>query len=303
MPKKIYTIMVIPNITGKFRSFSIPSYLLKGIFFTSLILIGIAVFLFNHYIVMTENIYELKKLRKETREQAIEIQKFSQEIKNLGIKMTRLQTLDKKLRIITSLEKPKDKTTLVGIGGPTGSEFSDLNTVSENQQKEMIHLMQEELKQLKTDVSKQELSFLELEGFLRDQKSLLSSTPAIWPTRGWLTSTFGYRKSPFTGKREMHEGLDIATRLGTPIYATADGVVVKTGMDRYLGKYVEIDHGYGFVTKYGHNSRVLVRVGQKVKRWQKIATVGNTGRSTGSHVHYEVKVNGIPVNPLRYIID
>jgi len=295
--------MVIPNITGKFRSFSIPSYLLKGIFFTSLILIGIAVFLFNHYIVMTENIYELKKLRKETREQAIEIQKFSQEIKNLGIKMTRLQTLDKKLRIITSLEKPKDKTTLVGIGGPTGSEFSDLNTVSENQQKEMIHLMQEELKQLKTDVSKQELSFLELEGFLRDQKSLLSSTPAIWPTRGWLTSTFGYRKSPFTGKREMHEGLDIATRLGTPIYATADGVVVKTGMDRYLGKYVEIDHGYGFVTKYGHNSRVLVRVGQKVKRWQKIATVGNTGRSTGSHVHYEVKVNGIPVNPLRYIID
>lgn len=295
--------MVIPNITGKFRSFSIPSYLLKGIFFTSLILICIAVFLFNQYMDMTENISELKKLRKETREQAIEIQKFSQEFKNLEIKMTRLQTLDKKLRIITSLEKPKDKTTLVGIGGPTGSEFSDLNTVSENQQKEMIHLMQEELKQLKTDVSKQELSFLELEGFLRDQKSLLSSTPAIWPTRGWLTSTFGYRKSPFTGKREMHKAIDIATRLGTPIFATADGVVIKTGMDRYLGKYVEIDHGYGFVTKYAHNSRVLVRVGQKVKRWQRIANVGNTGRSTGSHVHYEVKVNGIPVNPLRYIID
>ena len=143
----------------------------------------------------------------------------------------------------------------------------------------------------------------ELVEYLEDQKSLLASTPSIWPVRGWLTSTFGYRTSPFTGRREMHKGLDIATRSGTPIIAPADGLVVFSGREGGFGNMIVIDHGYGITTRYGHCSALDAKLGQKIKRGDVIARVGNTGRSTGPHVHYEVAVNGVPVNPSRYILN
>ena len=302
--KKLYTIMVVPNVKGRFRSFTISSAFIKGFLFTVILLICGTLFLFKDYIDMSKKTYEVNNLRRVAREQKIQIQNFSRVIKNLEVKMARLQTLDKKLRIITSLEKkPKDKSSIIGIGGSTGSEFDNLTGVTREEQKGMVKEMQENLKQLQSDASQQELSFLELEGYMRDQKALLASTPSVWPTRGWLTSGFGYRKSPFTGRREMHNGLDIATRVGVPIVATADGVVVKEGRFSGLGKMIVVDHGYGFQTIYGHNARNLVKVGQRVKRWQKIALVGSTGRSTGPHTHYEIRINGIPIDPLRYVID
>ncbi len=130
---------------------------------------------------------------------------------------------------------------------------------------------------------------------------MVGAKPGGWPIKGWLTSTFGMRKSPFTGKRKMHEGYDIAARTGTPIYATADGVVSKSETVPGYGKLVVIEHGYGYRTYYGHNSKNLVRAGQRVVRGQQIAKVGNTGRSTGSHVHYEIRRNGVPVNPKNFL--
>jgi murein DD-endopeptidase MepM/ murein hydrolase activator NlpD len=300
--RKVYTIMVVPNARGKYRSFSVSGTFIKGFFISIVVFLFGALFLFKDYVDMSKKVYETKQLRRVASEQKIQIQNFSRAIKNLEVKMAKLQTLDKKLRIITSLERrPEDKSAMTGVGGPT--ELNDMSTSSKEEQSGMIQGMQEDLKQLQTDAYQQELSFLELEGYLRDQKSLLASTPSIWPTRGWLTSGFGYRKSPFTGRREMHNGLDIATRMGTNVVASADGVVVKSNVVPGLGKVVVLDHGYGFQTVYGHNSRVLVKVGQKVKRWQTIALVGSTGRSTGPHVHYEVRINGIPVDPLRYIVN
>lgn len=302
MAKKSYTIMVIPNITGKSRSFSIPVRLIKGLIFACILFLISASFLLKDYIDMSKRTAELKRLKRQALEQKIQIEKFAKKIGSLERRMVKLQTLDKKLRIITSLEKPQDKSKLVGIGGTSGTELANLDTVSKDRQEGMIRKMHDDLKQLEMEAVQQELSFVELEGFLRDQKSLLSSTPSIWPARGWVTSGFGYRKSPFTGKKEIHKGIDIGTRVGIPVFATADGIVTKVGRDPFLGNYIVIDHGYGFETRYGHNSRNLVKAGQKVKRWQKIATVGNTGRSTGPHLHYEVRVNDIPVNPFRYII-
>jgi murein DD-endopeptidase MepM/ murein hydrolase activator NlpD len=100
----------------------------------------------------------------------------------------------------------------------------------------------------------------------------------------------------------MHKGLDFAAMIGTPIYAPADGVVSYAGREGGYGKIVSIDHGYGIVTRYAHNSRLLVKTGERVKRWQKIAEVGSTGRSSGPHLHYEVRVNGVPVDPENYIL-
>lgn len=137
---------------------------------------------------------------------------------------------------------------------------------------------------------------------LSQRQSLLAATPAISPTNGWITSDFGYRISPYTNTPSLHQGLDIAASPGTPVRATGSGVVTFTGYDPGYGKLISIDHGYGILTRYGHNAEVFVVMGQKVKRGDVIATVGNTGRSTGPHLHYEVHLNGIPINPENYIL-
>ena len=149
----------------------------------------------------------------------------------------------------------------------------------------------------------QNQAFEQVYSYLQDQKSLLASTPAIRPTTGWISSGFGYRKSPFTGLKEFHRGLDIATREGTPIIAPADGIIVFTGKKGGLGRVVVIDHGRGIITRYAHLQKSLLKRGSHVKRGDKIALVGNTGRSTAPHLHYEVHLNGIPVNPAKYILN
>ena len=132
---------------------------------------------------------------------------------------------------------------------------------------------------------------------------LLASTPAIRPTKGWKTSGFGYRVSPFTGLKEFHKGVDIATRKGTPIIASADGVVTFAGTKGMMGRVITIDHGHGMITRYGHLHKALKKRGDAVKRGEKIALVGSSGRSTGPHLHYEVLLNGLPVNPEKYILN
>jgi murein DD-endopeptidase MepM/ murein hydrolase activator NlpD len=153
------------------------------------------------------------------------------------------------------------------------------------------------------DSQLREQSVIDLWESLSERHSLLNSTPNIRPAKGWFTSRFGYRVSPFTGRSALHAGLDVAAAPGSPVYATADGVVTFAGYDEGFGKLVTIDHGYGVSTRYGHNSQIYVQVGQKLSRWDVIASVGNTGRSTGPHLHYEVRVNGIPRDPALYILD
>lgn len=130
----------------------------------------------------------------------------------------------------------------------------------------------------------------------------LANKPTIWPTNGEVTSGFGWRQSPWGDGTEMHAGLDIANSLDTPIVATADGEVVQSGWGEGYGNVVKIDHGNGIATMYGHNARLAVGVGQKVKKGQVIAYLGSTGRSTGPHVHYEIRVNENPVDPISYLI-
>ena len=123
------------------------------------------------------------------------------------------------------------------------------------------------------------------------------------PALGWPTSKFGYRHSPFTGKREFHKGLDIANRKGSPIVATADGIVTFTGRKGLLGEVLVVDHGHGIVTRYAHLDKIISKKGTRVERGQVIAHMGNSGRSTGPHLHYEVRLNGVPVNPTKYILN
>ena len=152
------------------------------------------------------------------------------------------------------------------------------------------------------DTQLTEQGVLALYDALSERQSLLNATPNIKPTRGWFTSQFGYRLDPFTGKPQMHNGLDLAAAPGTPVYAPAHGVVSYVGYERGYGNLVSIDHGFGVVTRFAHNSQVFVEVGDKINRRQVIAAVGSTGRSSGPHLHYEVRVHGVPVDPMNYIL-
>src|SRR5262249_15792510 len=138
---------------------------------------------------------------------------------------------------------------------------------------------------------------------LEDQSAQLASTPSIAPTKGWITSGFGYRISPFTGSRELHRGLDIAGRMRTPVAAPADGDVLFVGHKPGFGTCVTLRHGYGMETVYGHLADSVVKQGQHVARGDRIGLMGNSGRSTGPHLHYQVQVNGNPVDPQNYILD
>lgn len=130
----------------------------------------------------------------------------------------------------------------------------------------------------------------------------VANKPSIWPVRGEVTSGFGWRNSPWGDGNELHAGIDIANSMNTPIVATADGEVVECGVSGGYGNIVKINHGNGIETIYGHNSRIAVSVGQSVKKGEVIAYLGNTGRSTGPHAHYEVRVNGTAIDPTSFLV-
>jgi murein DD-endopeptidase MepM/ murein hydrolase activator NlpD len=188
------------------------------------------------------------------------------------------------------------------MGGPSASDIREKLRAEKNEMG-LAQQMRTDIERLELEATSQEESLSELEKLLQSKKDMLVHTPSIWPVHGWVTSGFGFRTNPFTGLTQMHEGLDIANRIGTPVIAPSDGIVSDTGKDSAYGNFILISHGFGINSRFLHLNKILVRPGQRVKRGDKIAEVGTTGKSTGPHLHYEVRVNGIPVNPLRYIVN
>ncbi len=145
------------------------------------------------------------------------------------------------------------------------------------------------------------LQLIAAKEFITERRQVIHSTPSIWPAHGKITSLFGYRRDPFTYRLRFHAAIDIAGHRGTSIYATAPGIVKFIGYNPGYGKYLEISHHYGFSTLYAHNNSILVRQGQRVYKGQLIARMGNTGRSTGDHIHYEIHTGGYAINPASYL--
>jgi len=310
MPKKRITVFIANHTYSTVRQFS-ASRAAVAIFFFFVVacLAGTSNILRNYHALRTTlpDVAALEQqLARQTDEinaQRQQIQKFASDINTLKAKLIHIVDFEKKIREIANLEDsdaPPD--SLIGVGGsmpedldPTLSMFEKPNTLIRE-----MHEHSEFLDNF-SETRKENLEGL-LEG-LEKKIDLLARTPAIRPTEGWITSDFGYRKSPFTGLKEFHKGLDIAAGKGTPIIATADGVITFSGKKGGMGKTVIIDHGHGLITRYGHACKLLKKRGDSVKRGDTVALVGSSGRSTGSHVHYEVLLNGIPVNPQKYILN
>lgn len=231
-----------------------------------------------------------------------QIQKFADEINVLKSNLIELNKFEKKIRIIANINNPSEKDNLFGVGGSIPEDLDPKLPLTEKHNS-LMREMHEQARELSLASVSQEKVFESLINDLKRKRNLLSSTPSIWPTKGWLSSGFGYRISPFTGLREFHKGLDISSREGTKVIATADGVVTFAGRNGLYGNMIKIDHGHGMMTRYGHLEKMLKKRGDAVKRGDVIGLMGNTGRSTGPHVHYEVFLNGLPVNPKKYILN
>lgn len=323
--RESYTVMILPNPTAKTYRFSVSKKSVKASLSAAVAGAVLLVIFIIQYFHMVGNIWELTLLRQETQAQKSKIEVFTRTVDSLERQMERLKEFDVKLRMITDLNVPADAKRYLGVGGeadsapesappsaasgpgPEGGTEIPIPAVDvsdvEKGRLAAVRELEADLSTLQVQAAEQEQSFNELSEAIERRRNRWASTPSIWPVKGWVTSGFGRRTSPFTGEPAMHRGIDISVPQNTPLVAPANGVVVRAGWDGGLGNAVKIDHGYGYATTYGHLAKVAVRVGQRVKRGQLIAYVGNTGLSTGPHLHYEVAVNLVPTNPLRYILN
>ena len=303
MAAKKITIVLLSEGSRKIRQLKVPKFLL-AFFLILLLSFTLALgWVIRDYRSIKTKIPRLNQLENENSQQKVQLISLAQKIDQISEKMIELKKFDHRLRVMVNLETDdEDHTQFLGIGGSDPALLSPDYTL-EKAHKKLIRLMHQSFDNLNTEISIQTNEKIELYNFLENQKLMLACTPSVWPTKGWISSRFGYRISPFTNEREFHRGLDICTRIGAPIVAPADGVISSVGRDYTMGKMLLINHGYGLRTRYGHLSKILVKKGQYIKRGQKIGLVGNTGRTTGPHLHYEVHLNRVPVNPLRYILN
>jgi murein DD-endopeptidase MepM/ murein hydrolase activator NlpD len=298
MANRFYTIMIVPENAQKPRQFHIPSWTIRLslILMPILILLGITILLDYRYIAGQIN--ENRALQTENRKLRQDMQFYQSRLDSMESSLERIENFSSRLKMITNLMDRDQLSQQVEAPLPSSviaekeAENSSSNPVEFN------------FDQVTNRSYALEQNLHELYELLSDQRSFLSALPTKKPSDGVFTSGFGVRVSPMgDGNEKMHEGIDIAAGIGTPIRAPASGTVVFAGKKSGYGQIVMVDHGYGLETWYGHTSRILVRPGQKIKRGQPLALVGNSGRSTGSHLHYEVHVNGIPVDPINYILE
>jgi septal ring factor EnvC (AmiA/AmiB activator) len=294
-----YNILVFSKKSSKVRRLKISAIWLGLLALCMCAFIFVLVYLSWQYSEARQARLRLASLREESQFQKAKIGLFADRISHLEDQISGVREFDSKVRVLADLE-PLPPPTL-GVGGATPQDIRE-EMLLQKDQPGLINQMKKDLERLSLEVQVEQASLQRLEGLLEGKREQLASTPSILPTRGWISSGFGYRISPFTGTVQMHQGIDISNSIGTVIVAPADGLVVKVGREYGYGKVVVINHGYGISTRYGHLHKAHVKIGQDVKRGLLIGEVGNTGRSTGPHLHYEVMVNNLAVDPRKYIL-
>ena len=188
------------------------------------------------------------------------------------------------------------------MGGPADSDLAEFRRLLDAKASEIKETTLNNSLQKMQDESRRRLSsYSEITIYLTDRHNGARATPAMWPTEGRITSPYGYRFHPLRLSNEFHSGIDIANEAGTPILATADGVIRHSGWAQGYGMCAVVDHGFGYSTLYGHMSEIVSKQGAQVKRGQMIGRMGSTGTSTGNHLHYEVWTGGLPRDPMKFL--
>jgi murein DD-endopeptidase MepM/ murein hydrolase activator NlpD len=289
MNKRYSTIIFVPHARAKFRKLKVSHRLLFSIISLVTSSLCLSTFFSVQYFTSLSQTHELSKLRRENKELQVANEQFSGSVESLRTQLRTVEDRTRKLAIIAGITT-LDESSQGGSGGVRGDDAAAIPY------RDDVDKMSFRSKSLNTDLNVLEQKFVA-------QSHLLSSTPSIAPVRGILTDGFGGRSDPFTGEAGQHNAVDISSAVGQPVRAPADGIVIKAEWANGYGNVIYISHGYGYSTRYGHLASYNARAGQRVKRGDVIGYVGSTGRSTGPHLHYEVRVNNNPVNPLEYILN
>lgn len=289
MDQRYSTIIFVPHARAKFRKLKVSHRLLFSLLSVVTSSLCLSTFFSVQYFTSLSQTHELSKLRHENKELQTANEQFSKSVESLRGQLRTVEDRTRKLAIYAGISSIDDSAQ-GGVGGLRPPDLGD------NPYRDDVDKMAFRSRRIESDLSV-------LEQKLVAQSQLLASTPSIAPVRGILTDGFGGRSDPFTGEPGTHNAIDISSAAGQAVRAPADGIVVKAEWANGYGNVIYISHGYGYSTRYGHLSAYAVKPGQHIKRGDIIAYVGSTGRSTGPHLHYEVRLNNNPVNPLEYILN
>ncbi len=326
-----YTVVIFRGSTAKPLRFSFPRKFVRKLLILGAIIIAADLMVISHYVVRTGEVWELSAFRAEALSARQQTAAFSTAVDDLKKRLTSMKEVNQRLRVMLGIETPKGGDQFNGRGGeetplPEGSMINSIDRPAAGEselqlsavagqsdlaasrskemgQQDLVAVVKEGIGWLAKEADVQEHSLQELSVAAEQKSSRWAATPSIWPVKGWVTSGFGPRVSPFTEKPAWHDGLDIGAAANAPVQAPAQGRVTSVGFDPKLGNTVKLDHGYGIETLYGHLAKTLVKEGQRVKRGDVVGLVGSSGLATGPHLHYMVKVNGQTFDPTKYILD
>ena len=324
MRRKIYyTFLFTKSNSPQLKKISIDSKYI----YTFLAVLGSLLFVLiaflTDYLALHVDHWKLAKLQKENKNLEQKLASINTQLVDLEKKVHQVSNFSKKLQLITNAHKTNSlkmigkthsNSAIIALSAHSSSKKhnrspSSIKESAENSENfnsfsgEALELRIEKLKE-KSEWVKQDAWTLYTD--LSEKKEILNNTPSILPVKGWVSSQFGYRNETIFTDHEpyFHRGIDIASEEGSPVLASADGKVVWTGYDEHgYGKLVVLDHGYGLKSYYAHLSEITAKIGETIQKGETIAHVGSTGKSTGPHLHYEVRIFGVPVNPDNYILD
>lgn len=292
MANEFYTFIVVPHAKARFRKFQVSVRVTRWLATAASVSLLIAGSFGLHYARVTSEVRQLRELRAQNQALVNKNKEYAEGTQRLQARVQNLQSIVTKLGVMAGIEQSLPDPKVGGVGGAAGLETqapgADIGSSLITVDRSVSNLTEQSRK---------------LERFYKDQSVLLASTPSIWPVRGYLSANFGNRLDPFTGQPDFHPAIDISAPLGTKVIAPADGVVMSIGLKGGYGNAIVVDHQYGIVTRYGHLSGFSVKPGQRIKRGEVLGYVGQTGRSTAPHLHYEVWVRDQAQNPIHFILD
>ena len=298
-----WTVMLVPHGSGSSRAVEVSQTVVKALVGIGGVVALLFLILGGTALSRGVNVTKSRALERENRLLASEVSRLRERLVGLRDTLNVFSEREQGLRLLAGLSPTDRDVQQAGIGGPSGEwpERDSLNAVGTNGAQALAARV--DMDQLTRRANILVRSISEAYDTLSSHQARLAATPSLMPTKGWLTSAFAReRQHPILHLARPHEGIDVTAPMNAEIEAPAAGIVTQVSWVEGYGNMLTIDHGYGLVTRYAHCSKILVARGARVKRGQKVAQVGSTGLSTGPHLHYEVWVNGRPVNPMKYVL-
>ena len=298
-----WTVMLVPHGSGSSRAVEVSQTVVKALVGIGGVVALLFLILGGTALSRGVNVTKSRALERENRLLASEVSRLRERLVGLRDTLNVFSEREQALRLLAGLSPTDKDVQQAGIGGPSGQwpERDSLNAAGSNGAQAIAARV--DMDQLTRRANILVRSISEAYDTLSSHQARLAATPSLMPTKGWLTSAFAReRQHPILHLARPHEGIDVTAPMNAEIEAPAAGIVTQVSWVEGYGNMLTIDHGYGLVTRYAHCSKILVARGARVKRGQKVAQVGSTGLSTGPHLHYEVWVNGRPVNPMKYVL-